>query len=126
MSYDYFKSIKEDVLSYINNNIDLSNWYGTDPDYLKWELQDTLLDEDSITGNASGSYTFDRAKAREYVLDNMEHLTDAAWDYGINFEIIGKNFLDENWEYFDVLIRCYLLSAVIEEVVDEFAAENII
>lgn len=126
MSYDYFKSIKEDVLSYVNNNIDLSNWYGTDPDYLKWELEDTLINEDSITGNASGSYTFDRAKAREYVLDNMDLLNDATYDLGISTEDVGQKFLDENWEYFDVLIRCYYLNAVIEEVVDEFAAENII
>lgn len=33
-------------------------------------------------------------------------------------ETIAEKFLDEEWEYFDVTIRCYLLDRAIENALD--------
>jgi hypothetical protein len=75
--------------------------------------------EDSVTGNASGSYTFNRWTAKEYVADNMELLKDALDEFCTESRTIAEHFLNEDWEYFDVSIRCYLLGSVISEVLDE-------
>lgn len=52
--YDYKENIKNDIKSYIvDNNIDVNS-----DDFYQNELYDNLFCEDSVTGNASGSYTF--------------------------------------------------------------------
>ena len=54
--YDYFAAVKEDVLNYINeNNIEVTS---ENRDEVEQDLNDTLFTCDSVTGNASGSYTF--------------------------------------------------------------------
>ena len=40
-------------------------------------------------------------------------------EFGTSASDIGEKFLDEDWEYFDVSIRCYLLGQAISEVLDE-------
>lgn len=52
--YDYKENIKNDIKSYIvDNDIDVNS-----DDFDQNELYDNLFCEDSVTGNASGSYTF--------------------------------------------------------------------
>ena len=67
-TYNYLEAVTEDVLEYINNEIDLTEWAG-DRDGLEQQLNDTLFTEDSVTGNASGSYTFSTYQAEEYLYD---------------------------------------------------------
>ena len=88
------------------------------------ELYDSLWCNDSITGNASGSYTFSRYTAREYVTDNMTLCVEALQEFGTDNEEIANRFLDEDWEYFDVTIRCYLLGQAIAAALDEIEAET--
>lgn len=60
--YDYLRAIKEDVLNYINeNNIVVTS---ENRDEVEQDLNDTLFTYDSVTGNASGSYTFKRGRLR--------------------------------------------------------------
>lgn len=115
--YNYLKAMKEDVLEYINNEINLSDY--EDLDELEQFLNDELWTVDSVTGNASGSYTFNRYQAQEYVCDNIDELKKALDEFGTDAETIADKFLSEDWEYFDVTIRCYLLGAVICEVLGE-------
>ena len=116
MKYDYREHIKADVL----DSLDLFDMTEYDSaDELYEAMYDELFDEDSVTGNASGSYTFDRAEAKENVVANIDILHDAAEDGFIEAEEIGKKFMAEEWEFFDVLIRCYLLSSVCYEVAEE-------
>lgn len=115
--YNYLKAMKEDVLEYINNEINLSDY--EDLDELEQFLNDELWTVDSVTGNASGSYTFNRYQAQEYVCDNIDELKKALDEFGTDAETIADKFLSEDWEYFDVTIRCYLLGAAISESLEE-------
>ena len=115
--YNYLKAMKEDVLEYINNEINLSDY--EDLDELEQFLNDELWTVDSVTGNASGSYTFNRCQAQEYVCDNIDELKEALDEFGTDAETIADKFLSEDWEYFDVTIRCHLLGAAIYEVMGE-------
>ena len=121
MSYDYREAEISDVQNYIRNEIDLS-LYG-DRDELEEELNDTLFCEDSVTGNGSGSYTFNRWTARDYVLDNLDLAKEAYDVFGFGSSEFGTDVWDEEWEKIDVTIRCYLLSECIENALNEMEDE---
>ena len=120
--YDYRKAVKEDILDYIRNEIDFSEFNTMDE--LEEKLNDELWTVDSVTGNASGSYTFNRWQAKEYVTDAMDELKEAAREFCIEPETLCEKFLESDWEHFDVTIRCYLLgeciAAALEEIKDDF------
>lgn len=116
--YNYYEAVREDVKRYIDDEINLEDWAG-DADGLKEKLEEDLWIDDSVTGNGSGSYTFNGAKAKEYVVDNVDLLAEAVEEFGTPKESIADDLLNENWEELDVTIRCYLLSGVINDVVDE-------
>lgn len=125
MNYNYLESMKEDVKEYIINNSELSI---DDLIYNRSELEEKLNEDlwayDGVTGNASGSYTFNSYKAKEYVLDNMDLLEKMCNEFCVDAETIGKKFLDGAWEWMDVSIRCYLLGQAISEVLDDIEEEQ--
>lgn len=105
MEYNYFESMKEDVKEYLE---------GTDErDFNK--LYDEMFLEDSITGNASGSYTFNTYKAEENICHNQNLLKEALEEFGEDY----VEALEKGAEYCDVTIRCYLLGQVLTEVLEE-------
>ena len=127
-NYNYLEAVKDDVKTWLvdnssqfeeikdNNKIDgVIDW-----DSVKDDLNETLWNEDSITGNSSGSYTFNSEKAREYVFDDglqyLEDLVDEGW---LTYESIGKDITNYNFESLDVALRCYFLSQAIEEVITD-------
>lgn len=113
MDYNYFESIKEDVKDYINNNIDLKEY---EREELEQTLNDDLFVDDTVTGNGSGSYTFNTIEAEENLCHNMDLLKDAADYFGEDIgDLIGRGA-----EACDVTIRCYLLPQAISEVLDEY------
>ena len=115
--YDYMEEMKKDIREYIDNEIDLSGY--EDKDDLYEFLNDELWIADSVTGNGSGSYTFCRETAKQYVLDNMDLLKECVYGFDIRNDIVAEKFLNEEYEYFDVSIRCYLLSSAILEVLED-------
>lgn len=121
MAYNYIEAMTEDIRDYINNEVDLADY--EDREELEEKLYDTLFVEDSITGNASGSYTFNSYLAKEYVEDNLDLVREMADEFGER-DIIGDKFMDEEWEWFDVSIRCYLLGRAISETLDDMESEN--
>jgi len=124
MKYNYLEAMQADIIEYLENDLELKNFtdeHGDiDRDALTEYLNDELWTCDSVTGNASGSYTFNRLQAREYVIDNMDLLNEAIETFCIDAETIADKFTSGNWEYFDVTIRCYVLSEAIENAVDEY------
>ena len=121
--YDYLEQVTADVRDYVEQEIDLTEWAG-DRDGLEEKLNDDLWMCDSVTGNASGSYTFNSVQAQMYVLDGMDELQEAVNEFGIDSETIGEKFLESDWEYFDVTIRCYLLGQAIAAVLDDLEEEG--
>lgn len=121
--YDYLEQVTADVRDYVEQEIDLTEWAG-DRDGLEEKLNDDLWTCDSVTGNGSGSYTFNRVQAQIYVLDGMDELQEAVNEFGIDSETIGEKFLEYDWEYFDVTIRCYLLGQAIAAVLDDLEEDG--
>ena len=121
--YNYLDAVKQDVIDYIKDNDILAD--GLDRDELEEKLNDDLWVEDSVTGNGSGSYTFDRAKAKVYLMngDGFDHLSDAISDFDIDAKTLGEKLKDQDWEWFDVTIRCYLLGQAIGLALDELNVE---
>ena len=110
---DYKLETTNDAMEYIGANY---------VNYSDFEsLFDDLFIEDSVTGNGSGSYTFNAAMA-------AENVSQAIWDD----EIIGYF---EDWGYkgiptekgpeaIDVIIRCIALDVIrdeLEEYYDELS-----
>lgn len=114
--YNYMKAMTEDIKEYIRNEVTLSDY--SDRDELEEYLNDTLWTEDSVTGNASGSYTFNTYKAEEYICHNLDLLAEAIQEFGST-----ENVLEKGAEWCDVTIRCYLLGQAIAEVLDDMEEE---
>ena len=56
--------------------------------------------------------------------NNLQELLDAIKEFDADCETVGEKYNQKNWEYFDVIIRCFVLSSCIndalEEIKDEF------
>lgn len=52
--YDYLSAVENDVREYIECNVDFRDY--SDLDEMKEDLNEKLFVDDSVTGNASGSY----------------------------------------------------------------------
>lgn len=119
MKYNYYEAMKQDITEALKEDEDLYN--GMSRDDLQQVAEDDLWINDSVTGNASGSYTFNRWKAEEYVTDNIQLAAEAYREFG-QLQEFGKMIENEEWETIDVTIRCYLLPYVISAVLDEAEA----
>ena len=107
--YDYLSAVESDVREYIENNVNFHDY--SDLDEMKEDLNEKLFVDDSVTGNASGSYTFNAWKAEEYLCHNLDLLAEANEEFGGSSDL-----LSDGAEMCDVTIRCYLLGQAIENV----------
>ena len=73
-TYNYTLAMEDDIRDYIENECDLMDYKDMDDAYNA--LYDELWMDDGVTGNASGSYTFNNYKAEEYLCHNMDLLED--------------------------------------------------
>ena len=117
-NYNYREEIKKDIREYIEENEGLKGLSDKDEAFEK--LNEELWIADSVTGNASGSYTFNRATSEEYVKDNLNLCIDACEEFGVDSKSFGQKVYDEEWEYLDVTIRCYLLGECLSTVLEEY------
>lgn len=116
--YDYYEVVKNDIKEYIkDHNIDV-----TSEDFDRDDLCDRLWVSDSVTGNASGSYTFNAYQAEENLCHNWDLLEEVLEGFGQT----DVNILDKGAEWCDVTIRCYLLGQCMDEVIDEIEEEKAI
>jgi len=124
--FNYNEAVKADVLDYIRDNYTAEELAEKlkDKDSFAEELNDTLWIDDSVTGNGSGSYTFSRCKAKEFVFADTETVQEALSEFCIEESTIAEKFLSEDWEYFDVTARCYCLSVAIYEALEEVETEE--
>lgn len=112
--YDYYEMVKEDIRNYIKENYEVEEIKDLEFD----DLYDDLFISDSVTGNASGSYTFSTWKAEENLCHNMELLGEALNEFGCD-----GSYLEKGAEACDVTIRCYVLGQVLEDVIYDLQQE---
>lgn len=117
-NYNYLEAVTSDILDYIKEEINLDEWKGN-RDGLEEKLNDELWTVDSVTGNASGSYTFNTWEAEENLAHNWDLLAEALDEFGQD----GTDILKQGAEAMDVTIRCYLLGQAIAEALDELEEE---
>ena len=120
--YNYLEAMKQDIMDYIRNEVNTNEFASREE--LEESLNDDLWTVDGVTGNASGSYTFNSYTAKEYVFDNIDLLNEAITEF-CETDVIGEKFLNEEWEWMDVTIRCYLLGQAISEALDDIEEELI-
>ena len=116
MAYDYYANVKDDVLTYIDDEIRPGEYW--DRDELESFLNDELFCDDCVTGNGCGSYTHNRSQAKEYVLDNTDLLKESIEEFDSKDKFIDW-FFDNDYESMDVTIRCYVLGSCINDALDE-------
>ena len=115
--YDYRSAVSEDIREYFKehdivvtpiNRVEVEN-----------KLNEDLMMSDSVTGNASGSYTFNTWEAEENLCHNYDLLQDAADEF---CDDLGE-WIKKGAETCDVIIRCYLVPFCLSEVLDEVEIE---
>lgn len=118
--YDYYKNVREDVKQRLNEWLDFNriNDY-SDIDEVISAVYDDFFNSDSVTGNGSGSYTFNSWAAEENLCHNMDLLKEALNEFGGEL----NDYIDSA-EACDVTIRCYVLGQLAGEVVKEFVEEQ--
>ena len=113
--YDYREAVKADIREWLQENRsldELKDDLSIDEGNTFVNLYDEVFCVDSITGNASGSYTFSRWQAEENLCHNLDLLEDAQ-----RFFDIRPGLSDP--ETCDVTIRVYLLNDCLYEVLEE-------
>lgn len=118
LQYNYFEAVREDVRQYIEDNEVRVTTSNRDEVYNK--LYDDMFISDSVTGNASGSYTCNAWQAEENLCHNLDLLGEALAEFGCEPDYITE----KGAEACDVTIRCYLLGQVLGEVLDEIETEE--
>lgn len=121
MNYnDYYQQVKNDAIAAIDEQFDCGYWDGD----TEWDVvYDNLFVDDAVTGNGSGSYFFNAAKAREAVADAIwdKKILNALSEIGVSGDRIAQYLRDNDAESLDVCIRCAMLSEVYNEIEKHFS-----
>ena len=119
--YNYKQAMKDDIRQAIDWVLDESELIERlrDKNQLFSDLYDDLWIDDSVTGNASGSYTFNAYTAGENLIGNFDLLRETCAEFGVS----ANELLERGEEYADVSIRCYLLGECLADVLDELERE---
>lgn len=103
----------DDVRNFIEENEIIIT--SSNVDEMREELYERCWADDNVTGNASGSYTFNSWQAEENLCHNWDLLQDALEEFGYDE---SYNAFQHGAEWCDVTIRCYLLAEAIDKVLD--------
>lgn len=119
--YSYPSHVKNDIKEFIEKRLDSGNFgllIQGDEDTIQ-DVEDLMFDQDEITGNGSGSYTFNTWKAEQNLTGNWDLLCEAKEELDPQVDIISKGP-----EYADVLIRCYLLDWCFRKALNEIVNDT--
>lgn len=117
--YDYEMAVRDDVKQAIEENYaedEIIQHLAEERDEWEEKLYDDLWVDDSVTGNASGSYTFNSYEAEQNIAGNWGLLSEALDEFGES----GADAIGNGAEWCDVTIRCYLLGGALSSVLDEY------
>lgn len=115
--YDYLNAVINDVKAAIKDldEEEKKDLAGLDEDGKKEYLYNLFFDYDSVTGNASGSYTLSAWKAEENLCHNGDLIEETAGCFGYSL----NDLADLGAEGVDVAIRCYVLPQAIDRALEE-------
>lgn len=115
--YNYLEQVTSDAKEAILENVD--EWKFNNRDELEQIANDMLWIDDSVTGNASGSYYCSTWKAEKAICHNWDLLEEAINEFGGDTDILRQGA-----EACDVTIRCYILVQAIGAALDELEEEG--
>lgn len=124
--YDYRKAIKEDIKENLYEGLYEEALIEThangviESEEIYQYLLEKLWVDDSVTGNASGSYYCNAWKAEEALCHNLDLMFEVADEFGIPER---NDWRRRSPEFWDVSIRCYLLGSCLREALDEYLEE---
>ena len=116
--YDYMETVMADVREWLDDNAPDN----TEEQLTEKEVYDECWVDDSVTGNASGSYTFSRYEAKQNFMqdDNVQDYLRNMCDEGFtSMDEIGAYVVSDDWEKLDVMIRCWCLGEAVHTVMEE-------
>lgn len=118
--YDYRQAVTDDVKDYLKQ-LDVGTFAMLVQDYQDTvqDIEDQMFVSDSVTGNGSGSYTFNTLKAEQNLVGNWNLLQEARDELCPDSDLIEKGP-----ECCDVLIRCYLLDESLNKALNELLKEK--
>lgn len=116
--YNYYEAVKTDVLKYIKEEVDMS---GMELNELKERLWGELINENSVTGKASSSYTCNQKEAQKCVEENKDLVREMCNEFG-NWKTVASWWLNNDYELIDVDLRIYVLCNAIEKAIAELKA----
>lgn len=112
--YDYEQAVRKDLAEYIRDRARTNGWSADDLEKNRDTLYDDAFVSDSVTGNASGSYTFSTWQAEENICHNSDLIQEVIEEFGApNADRLYSA------EYWDVSIRCLMLGRVFDDVFEE-------
>lgn len=91
--YKYPTVVKSDIKNWINENLDVGEYgllLSNSDESFTDDVRDELFNSDSVTGNESGSYTFNQFKAEENLVGNWDLLKDARNELCPGYDILSK------------------------------------
>lgn len=116
--YDYRQHVAEDIAEYLQDNypqINKDTIRNISFDEFYDVLYDRLINVDYITGNGSGSYTFNTVQAEQNLVGNWNLLEEAVAELAPHANILSKGA-----EWCDVLLRIWVLSSSLRAVYEGF------
>lgn len=120
--YDYYAAIREDCEQAIRDNYtveEIAESIFSDRDEFAEKLNDEFWIDDSVTGNASGSYYCNAHKAAEALMFNLDLLAEAVDEFGGDMDVLKNGA-----EACDVTIRCYLLWYGIDKALEDLEEDE--
>ena len=113
--YDYYDAVKEDVLRVIEEDDELLPREDEDAADYEERLTDALWASE-VTGNGPYAYYIDEEDAIAAVMTNLDLCREAYQEFGVDEDAV--TFMS-NIRSADVTIRCYILSSVIHDIIEE-------
>ena len=118
--YDYLEHMTADIIDAIRERYtddEIRSRLDDDRDELAQDLNDDLWTDDSVTGNASGSYYCNAWRAEDAIAHNWDLIADMIDEFD------AADILRKGPEAIDVSIRCYLLGQAIDAALDQLDNE---
>lgn len=112
-TYDYEKAVFNDVKDVLLEDMPriVEDSEAEEIEDIRDTANDMMWDDDNVTGNGSGSYTFSRIMAELFLIGNSGLYEEALEEFGDKF--------DPEPERRDVTIRCYLLPSTIDKALED-------